>query len=266
DEGGEAHGVAAGEGGVGFALIPDDAAQGTGDEGGDHAVVEAAGGAVAGDAARGLGRGGLEGGAGGLGVGPGFFPLGAEGLVGGEFLGGGARGLVEFGVGGGELGGGAVGVGGDPRGDGGAADGAVEDADGHAEFLMQGEAEVVGDAAELAGGLGHGLDPGALGAGRGVAGGLFADLELAEQGEIGGADLGLGVGAVGEGPAHVGLAGGAPDFGDDRVADGVGVGALNNVGATGGGGGQRGEVDAPGAVGAGGGGEGLGGEAHRDAF
>src|SRR5690606_40844142 len=102
DEGGEAHGVAAGVGGVGFALIPDDAAQGTGDEGGDHAVVEAAGGAVAGDAARGLGRGGLEGGAGGLGVGPGFFPLGAEGLVGGEFLGGGARGLVEFGVGGGD--------------------------------------------------------------------------------------------------------------------------------------------------------------------
>src|SRR5690606_35000524 len=43
DEGGEAHGVAAGVGGVGFALIPDDAAQGTGDEGGDHAVVEAAG-------------------------------------------------------------------------------------------------------------------------------------------------------------------------------------------------------------------------------
>src|SRR5690606_34621643 len=66
--------------------------------------------------------------------------------------------------------------------------------------------------------------------------------------------------------AHVGLAGGEPDFADDHVADGVGVGALNNEVATGGGGGQRGEVDAPAAVGAGGGGEGLAGEAHRDAF
>ena len=89
--------------------------------------------------------------------------------------------------------------------------------------------------------------------------------EHAEGGVVGGGFFFVVVGGVGDGHAHVGLAGAEPDFAEEDVGDGEGVAGLDGEGE--GVGGLEGvEFDAPFAGGVGGGGLGLAGDGDGDFF
>lgn len=231
--------------GVAFTLIPDRAAHAVGHEGVDHGVENMAGVLVS------------EGG--GFGDDGGIDSLhcalhdvvGADpGLVSGEFYLERGEGL-SFGVVAAfdrADGGGVVGLAmsdgagvvlldcpGHPAFDGGAGKGALDDADGNAEFLLKFLAEVVGDGRGFGGGFGIAAFP------LGEAVTIFVEWFVpvfaggTKEAEVGQIDVGLAFGfkGVADGPTHVGLAEGDPDFADGDVVDGDGVLARDGQGVAG---------------------------------
>ena len=269
DEEGELGAVEGGffEGGaVVLALIPDGAAKGVGEEGGDHAVVEV-GGTVLVGVGVGFVAGGARGfGASGFGFGGGVFPGGEAfgvGGFGGGFVEGGGFLVpgVDVGFEGGDL---ELGGFAGPGGDVGAAPGGVDHADGGFEFLMEVLAEEPGDGGEVLDGVRGGDDPFALAVGLGDAGGFLVDAEHADGGEVGGGGFGGRVEAAFELEGHVGLAGGEPDFADEDVVDGEGGAAFDGelLGLVAGC--EFAEADAPSAIGDGSGGGGLIGDGDGD--
>ena len=246
------------EGGVGFALVPDDALDRERSEGGDHGVVEGSG---------------LP----GVGVGmpvpvrSGGFTFSAELLVDGVQADLGSLVVGSFGAGcedGHEGGVGAESVHAGPGFGGSAAPGGVDEADRDvqllvSEGLLQIAREEVSDGGEVLCGGWSADGPASGGADifAGIFGGVSFDQEEANVGEVGSGDLFVGVldlGAgtkAGERHLHVGLARGKPEIAEEDVVIRNGVGALDGegVGATGG---LCGEVDAPAAGGASSGGVG----------
>jgi hypothetical protein len=117
---------------------------------------------------------------------------------------------------------------------------------------LEGGAEVVGDGGEAGDGewvagfpLGFHVIDGGIGL-------QFGDGEESEVGVCGGVDGGLGVFGAGEGPFHVGLAAADPDFADEDVGEGDGLGAAADDEVVGAAGGFAGQADDPAAVGGGG--------------
>ena len=237
---------AGGELGGGVALVPDDAAEAEGDDVFHAGFVEEAGGE-------------------GMGVGFGGIGVGVAGEVFGDASGGPLSGSTGFaGVlkGGAEGGVGAEDIGGDEGFGEGAAAGDVDDADGGVlEFPGEGVGEEIGD-----GGLGEdgfGVEglPGVFGVVplgveifdvlSGVdliTGGadVPAPIGHADEGEVFGVGLG---GTFTHRPVHVGLSGGEPDFADEDVEDSDRRVSGNKQGAGFLAGGERIEVEEPGAVG-----------------
>lgn len=221
---------------VRFALIPDDAAEGEGDEGVDHGIVEARGGA------------GLEGLGRALGAGVEVAVFLAKGGVGGEDL---FKVGVFF----------SKEVGAGPGFGGGASPVAGDESDGDLEFAVELLAEEVGDGAELGGGAG--------GADRPVAGEVVLLAEGEDLGDVAEADLGevcffevffpVVFSEADHFPLHVGLAAADPDFPDEDVGEGEFFFTGFDVEGEGATGFWSGDFGEPFSGGVGGGGEGLAG-------
>ena len=220
DELGELLVVESGVAGVAFALIPEHAAQGVGDEV-DHLAVEEASWSALEFAHRQriAGRRGYEGGAVGLGFGDGGFPgshllleeFGRLLFIEGEVV---LHLSVEVGF---RLRIGGLRLGGDPGFDGRAADGSVDQADGDADFLMDLATKEIEDGGEATDVVGRASAPCTFafgGRGGGVGRGF---LVMTDQRVVRSGLLGVEVIRGLDGHRHVRLARAEPDFAHEYV-------------------------------------------------